>query len=100
MFPGNQAIVDDPEVFQSLGFCGSGSALGATCLTIDFFVDDTAEIMGTQVFSLFRTVFLVTDRLRFDDPMVGVDRPHKLVITSSALWNISALGGNLLFDVG
>lgn len=45
-----QALVDDPEVFERLGFTGgSGSSLIDPCLSLDFFVDDTAEIMGTQV---------------------------------------------------
>lgn len=85
MFPGYQAIVDDPEIFESLGFCGSGSSLGATCLTFDFFVDDTAEIMGTQVCRLFRAAFFVTNRPRVDDSMVEEECSHKLLITSSAL---------------
>lgn len=45
-----QALVDDPGVFEDLGFTAdSGSSLNDPCLTFDFVVDSTAEIMGTQV---------------------------------------------------
>lgn len=55
MSPFCQAIVDGTEIFESLGFtAGSGSSLGAPCLTFDFIVDDSAEIMGTQVSNLLR----------------------------------------------
>lgn len=40
-----QALFTQPEVFESLGF----TTLTEPCLVNDFFVDSTAEIMGTQV---------------------------------------------------
>lgn len=43
-----QAIVEAPEVFENLGFTG-GSSLADPCLTVDFIIDDQADIMGTQV---------------------------------------------------
>lgn len=43
-----QAIVDAPEEFESLGFTG-GATLNEPCLTVDFFIDDTADIMGPEV---------------------------------------------------
>lgn len=47
-----QAIVDDPDVFESQGFTGGpGSSLADPCLVFDFVVDSQAEIMGTQVSS-------------------------------------------------
>lgn len=47
-----QAIVDNPELFTSLGFTGGpGSSLTDPCLVLDFVVDSQAEIMGTQVSS-------------------------------------------------
>ncbi|CAM9196585.1 unnamed protein product [Laminaria digitata] len=39
------AILTQPEVFESLGF----TTLTEPCLVLDFVIDDTAEIMGTQV---------------------------------------------------
>ncbi|CAM9275156.1 unnamed protein product [Laminaria digitata] len=43
------ALVDTPEVFQDLGFTGgSGSSMTEPCLSLDFFIDDTPEIVGTQ----------------------------------------------------
>lgn len=40
-----QALFTQPEIFQSLGF----TTLTVPCLTFDFAIDSTAEIMGTQV---------------------------------------------------
>lgn len=46
----HQALVDAPSIFEDLGFTrGENSLLGDRCIDINFFIDDTAEIMGTQV---------------------------------------------------
>ncbi|CAN0226079.1 unnamed protein product, partial [Ascophyllum nodosum] len=49
------AVVDDPSVFEKLGFSGADGAsednpvpLGIPCLQLQFASDSTAEIMGTQ----------------------------------------------------
>eukprot|EP00904_Undaria_pinnatifida_P002403 jgi/Undpi1/12163/HiC_scaffold_5.g01839.m1 len=43
------AIVVQPEIFTDLGFTADArSALGDSCLTVDFIVDTQADIMGTQ----------------------------------------------------
>ena len=45
-----QAIVVQPEIFTDLGFTADArSALGDSCLTVDFIVDTQADIMGAQV---------------------------------------------------
>lgn len=44
-----QAIVDNPELYQSVGITGSGSSLSDPCLLYDFRVDLASEVMGTQV---------------------------------------------------
>lgn len=41
--------MDQPELFESLGFTGGSEA----CLGIDFVLDRAAEVMGTQVSELF-----------------------------------------------
>lgn len=52
-----QAIVDNPELFESVGITGgSGSSLSDPCLIYDFNIDLTAEVMGTQVSRVGRTV--------------------------------------------
>ena len=46
----NQAAVDNPAVFEDLGFtAGENGLLLDQCVQGNFFVDFTAEIMGTQV---------------------------------------------------
>ncbi|CAM9781267.1 unnamed protein product, partial [Ascophyllum nodosum] len=49
------AVVDDPSVFEKLGFSGADGAsednpvpLGIPCLQFQFASDSTADIMGTQ----------------------------------------------------
>ncbi|CAN0082397.1 unnamed protein product [Ectocarpus sp. 6 AP-2014] len=43
------ALVDDESIFTDLGFTpGEGSLLADSCIQFNFFVDDAAEIMGTQ----------------------------------------------------
>lgn len=45
-----QAFVDDPSMFEDLGFVTpEGSFLAEPCMRFNFTVDGTAEIMGTQV---------------------------------------------------
>lgn len=45
-----QALVDEPSIFEDLGFIApEGSFLGEPCIAVNFAVDSTAEIMGTQV---------------------------------------------------
>lgn len=49
-FFANQALVDEPSIFEDLGFtAGENSLLADSCVKFNFFIDDTAEIMGTQV---------------------------------------------------
>lgn len=46
----DQAIVDNPELFESVGITGgSGSSLSDPCLLYDFVLDINSEVMGTQV---------------------------------------------------
>lgn len=46
----DKSIVDRPELFEELGFSADeGLSLASPCLTYNFAVDYTAEIMGTQV---------------------------------------------------
>lgn len=43
--------MDEPSIFEDLGFTpgeGEDGLLAESCIAINFFVDDTAEIMGTQ----------------------------------------------------
>lgn len=50
MFADAKALVDNPSIFEDLGFIApGGSFLGEPCYSQDFTVDSTAEIMGTQV---------------------------------------------------
>ncbi|CAN0244602.1 unnamed protein product [Scytosiphon promiscuus] len=46
-----RALVDEPSIFEDLGFTpgeGDDGLLAESCIQFDFFVDSTAEIMGTQ----------------------------------------------------
>eukprot|EP00752_Nemacystus_decipiens_P008410 g7520.t1 len=44
------ALVDNPSIFEDLGFIApEGSSLAIPCMSLNFAVDSTAEIMGTQV---------------------------------------------------
>ncbi|CAM9756068.1 unnamed protein product [Scytosiphon promiscuus] len=48
---GVQALMDEPSIFEDLGFTlgeGEEGLLAESCIQFDFFVDSTAEIMGTQ----------------------------------------------------
>lgn len=45
-----QALVDNPSLYEDLGFTApEGSFLADPCIRADFAVDGEAEIMGTQV---------------------------------------------------
>ena len=45
-----QSLVDNPSIFEDLGFVApEGSFLAEPCISLNFTVDGTAEIMGTQV---------------------------------------------------
>ena len=42
--------MDNPSIFEDVGFFApEGSFLADPCISLDFTVDGTAEIMGTQV---------------------------------------------------
>lgn len=46
----DQALLDAPSIFEDLGFTpGENNLLADSCVNFNFFIDDTAEIMGTQV---------------------------------------------------
>lgn len=50
LFADLQALVDNPSIFEDLGFIApEGSFMADPCISQDFTVDSTAEIMGTQV---------------------------------------------------
>eukprot|EP00752_Nemacystus_decipiens_P008408 g7518.t1 len=49
LFSLSSAIVDNPSIYEELGFVApEGGILAEPCIRLDFTVDGTAEIMGTQ----------------------------------------------------